>query len=525
MSVRQAEAEREAQERKEKQKRQFEAAKKSAQSDKTAFDPPPAPVPNKSEGRGLFHPLTRQDLDTVSSWSSDLSGMLVPIHAAMETGGFGMQEGEADRFSSLSIRLVAELCARPAQKLVDDLKASKWDGNADELESHVERLLGTSKTSKTVLDFMKDMKDAAGDGTNAWLLHEIASIAEMSDELELPSTLQDKHLAASIMSHCLNRKGCKEPIISAAIGLWYGILYDVVQAAYGWAVASEGLRGLVWGMYEGPYTDDGGNIDEADEHLTEGDAKIDYTLTAAAILSALLTSDDGRASSYILITGMDQYETEAGEGNRRQDRAGGVEKLPLMAALRRAEDAKEVGLRRMAQWTHLDQTAEEVEESEHTDEIRHFLPTLLTSGALKEAHGQIGDRVRDYMVQCKTLDTEEEEESSKRQKTDIPKSMKGKTVSFAGHGFHLFSTKEAAEAAAEKAGAQVISWPHVRWSSRNGAKFWDFFGENPEDPNLDIKLGTLDIVVVTDGTSEWFPGHGQGTETWTEDEFYDAAKA
>ena len=192
MSVRAAEAQQEAEERAKEQKRKFEAAKKSAQSDKTAFDPPPAPAPapNKSATKGPFQPLTRQDLDNVSSWSSDLCGMLVPRLAAQQTGDFGMQDGEPDRFSSLTMRLVAELCARPAQKLADDLKASKWDGDADEIESHVDRLLGTSNMSKTVLEFMRDA--AAGDGANAWLLHEIASIPEMEAEPELPSTLQDE---------------------------------------------------------------------------------------------------------------------------------------------------------------------------------------------------------------------------------------------------------------------------------------------------------------------------------------------
>ena len=196
-SVRAAEAQQEAEERAKEQKRKFEAAKKSAQSDKTAFDPPPAPAPapNKSATKGPFQPLTRQDLDNVSSWSSDLCGMLVPRLAAQQTGDFGMQDGEPDRFSSLTMRLVAELCARPAQKLADNLKASKWDGNADEIESHVERLLGTSDTSKTVLEFMIDPAGAPaiprGDA-NAWLLNEIASIPEMEAEPELPSTLQDE---------------------------------------------------------------------------------------------------------------------------------------------------------------------------------------------------------------------------------------------------------------------------------------------------------------------------------------------
>ena len=162
------------------------------------------------------------------------------------------------------------------------------------------------------------------------------------------------------MSHCLNRKACEEPILSAVIGLWYGLLYDTVTVAY--RDSSEKLRGLVWGLYEGPYSDEGVPVDEADEKLTGGETIIDYTLPAAAILSALLTSD-GHAGSYILITGMDRYETEG---------ATAVENLPLMASLRRAEDAKEAGLRRMAQWTHLDQTAEELEESEHRDEIHLF---------------------------------------------------------------------------------------------------------------------------------------------------------
>lgn len=190
-SVRAAEALQQEQERAEKRKRQLEAAKKDAQSDKAAFDPPrpPTPVPNKSD-EGPFQPLTRQDLDTVSSWSSDLCGMLVLRLASMQTGEFGMQDGTADRFSSLTLRLVAALCARPAQKLADDLKSSKWDGNVDELESHVERLLGTSEMSKGVLEFMKDA--VAASGANAWLLHEIVSTAEAGGMPELPSTLQDE---------------------------------------------------------------------------------------------------------------------------------------------------------------------------------------------------------------------------------------------------------------------------------------------------------------------------------------------
>ena len=349
----------------------------------------------------------------------------------------------------------------------------------------------------------------------------------------LENIVRDDNLAESIMLNGLNRTGCKEPVLSAAIGMWFGILNNVISVAFQSESYSgaDDLRGLIWGKYENQYEDGGGSIDEADRNLTEDSEEIDYTVTAAAVLGALLTGNSD-SRSYFMITGMDRYETEG--ATKAQ-----VEKLPLMATLRRAEDAKEVSLRRMAQWRHLEGlTAEEVEQSEHTDEIRHFLPTLLTSGALKEAPGKIGDHVRHFLVCAKAMDmaeAEEEEQSSKRQKTVTePVSIMGKTISFAGHGnhFQLFRslTKEAAKAAAEKAGAKFIPWTRVRYAYRNGGKYWDFIGYRDDDDQVGHTLGTLDILVVPRDAHAPAPVPGEGqsgqvTEMWTEEQFRAAAKA
>ena len=116
-SARLAEAQQERAAAEEKRKRKHEAAAKEVRKDSKVFDPPPAPLMEPSGSKGPFEQLTREDLDTVSAWSSDLCASLVQHVAARENC-----DDEEARFSSLTISLVAEVCARPARKLVDDLR-------------------------------------------------------------------------------------------------------------------------------------------------------------------------------------------------------------------------------------------------------------------------------------------------------------------------------------------------------------------------------------------------------------------
>lgn len=113
--------------------------------------------------------------------------------------------------------------------------------------------------------------------------------------------------------------------------------------------------------------------------------------------------------------------------------------------------------------------------------------------------------------------------SSKRKKVvDESSPTPGKLIAFAGHGnyFTQFPSNEDAEAAAKKAGFQVVSWGDCAYVGRGGGKFYDV--------TEGVHKGkTLDIVVLGDACENprmIMPGQGQGTETWNEDQFKTAVK-
>ena len=113
-----------------------------------------------------------------------------------------------------------------------------------------------------------------------------------------------------------------------------------------------------------------------------------------------------------------------------------------------------------------------------------------------------------------------EMKSSKRQKVvDKSSPTPGKLIAFAGNVTQFPSTEDA-EAAAKKAGFQVVSWGDCAYVSRGGGKFYDV--------RYGVHEGkTLDIVVLGDACENprmFMPGQGQGTETWKEDQFKAAAK-